>query len=161
MVEHRFPKPGVGGSSPSWPAKISRWQLRLPFLALGNGMSTENKANGSLFDVVKWLVAVALFVAAVIGSGNYLYPEVGTLYRVLAVVVLMLFAIGAALTTKQGQDFLVLLKEANKERRKVVWPTPVETRQTTMIVVIVVVLAGLILWGLDWVLSSVVKLVVG
>ena len=70
-------------------------------------MSTEIKAKGSLFDVVKWLVAIALFVAAVIGSGNYLYPEVGTLYRVLAVVGLMLLAVGAALTTKQGQDFLV------------------------------------------------------
>jgi len=73
----------------------------------------------------------------------------------------MLLTLGVALTTTQGANFLVLLKEANKERRKVVWPTPVETRQTTMIVVAVVILVGLGLWGLDSLLSFLVQLVVG
>ena len=114
-----------------------------------------------MFDVVKWFVAIALFVAAIVGAGDYVLPELGTLYRVLAVVALMLLTLGVALTTTQGANFLVLLKEANKERRKVVWPTPVETRQTTMIVVAVVILVGLGLWGLDSLLSFLVQLVVG
>jgi len=128
-------------------------------LALGNGMSTDSKASGSVFDIVKWMLAIALLGAAI--SGNYVFPELGTLYRVLAVVALMLAAVGVALTTTKGQAFMVLLKEANKERRKVVWPTPVETRQTTMIVVAVVILVGLGLWGLDSLLSYLVELVIG
>ena len=122
-------------------------------------MTTDIKASGSVFDVVKWLLAVVLLGAAI--AGNYVFPELGTLYRVLAVVALMLAAAGAALTTGKGQEFLTLLKEANKERRKVVWPTPVETRQTTMIVVAVVVLVGLGLWGLDTLLGFAVELIVG
>jgi len=122
-------------------------------------MSTESKAGVSMFDVVKWLVALSLFGAAI--AGNFVLPELGTLYRVLAVVALMLLALGAALTTTQGADFLVLLKEANKERRKVVWPTPVETRQTTLIVVAVVFLVGLSLWLLDMGLSSLIGLIIG
>ena len=35
------------------------------------------------------------------------------------------------------------------ELRKVVWPTRQETIQTTLIVVAMVVVAALILWGLD------------
>jgi len=122
-------------------------------------MSTDSKASGSVFDIVKWLLAVALLGAAV--AGSYVFPELGTLYRVLAVVALMLASVGMALTTVKGQEFLVLLKEANKERRKVVWPTSVETRQTTMIVVAVVILVGLGLWGLDTLLSYLVELVIG
>lgn len=128
-------------------------------------MSTESKASGSMFDAVKWLVAVALFVGAIAGASDAFYQsvglELGTLYRVLVVVALMLLAAGAALVTTQGSNFLELLKEANKERRKVVWPTPVETRQTTLIVVAVVFIVGLFLYLLDMGLSSLVKLIVG
>jgi preprotein translocase subunit SecE len=65
------------------------------------------------------------------------------------------------LTTAKGQAFLQLLKDANIERRKVVWPTRQETTQTTMIVVAVVVVVGLALWGLDTLLGWLVKLLVG
>ena len=128
-------------------------------------MSTESKASGSMFDAVKWLVALVLFAGAVAGASDAFYlsvgVELGTLYRVLIVVALMLLAAGAALTTTQGSNFLELLKEANKERRKVVWPTPVETRQTTLIVVAVVFIVGLFLYLLDMGLSSLVILIVG
>ena len=56
---------------------------------------------------------------------------------------------------------MTLLKEANKERRRVVWPTPAETRQTTLIVVAVVFLVGIALWLLDMGLSSIVELIIG
>ncbi|UTW48473.1 preprotein translocase subunit SecE [Bacterioplanoides sp. SCSIO 12839] len=131
-------------------------------------MSTESKANNSPLDIVKWLVAIALFAAAVVG--NYMAPdlyleaqgeELPLLFQVLAVVALMLLSAGAALTTAKGQAFLQLLKEANIERRKVVWPTRQETTQTTMIVVVVVFVMALILWGLDSLLGWLVSLIVG
>ena len=123
-------------------------------------MSSETKAEGmGIFDVVKWLVAIALLAGAV--AVNYVFADLGVLYRVLAIVALMLACTGVALTTVKGQEFMTLLKEANKERRRVVWPTPAETRQTTLIVVAVVFLVGIALWLLDMGLSSIVELIIG
>ncbi|ASP38250.1 preprotein translocase subunit SecE [Bacterioplanes sanyensis] len=123
-------------------------------------MSTEsNTSKSSPLDYIKWLLAVVVFAAAVWGNGYY--TEVATLYRVLAVVALMLVSAGIALTSSQGKDFLQLLKEANIERRKVVWPTRQETTQTTLIVVGVVFLMGLVLWGLDSLLGWLVSLLIG
>ncbi|MCA6064390.1 preprotein translocase subunit SecE [Thalassolituus marinus] len=122
-------------------------------------MSTDSKASKSPLDVVKWLVAAAFLAAAV--AGNVYYAEVAVLYRVLAVVALMLVGAGVALTSSQGKAFLQLLKEANIERRKVVWPTRQETTQTTMIVVLVVFVMALVLWGLDSLLGWLVSMLVG
>ncbi|MDO6749639.1 preprotein translocase subunit SecE, partial [Gilvimarinus sp. 1_MG-2023] len=86
----------------------------------------------SPMDVVKWLLAVAFLAAAVVG--NYMYADAPFLYRILAVVALMLIGAGAALATTQGKAFMQLLKEANVERRKVVWPTRQETTQMTLMI---------------------------
>jgi len=122
-------------------------------------MSTDSKASKSPLDALKWLLAAGFLAAAV--AGNFVYAELAVLYRVLAVVVLMLAGAGIALTTAQGKAFLQLLKEANIERRKVVWPTRQETTQTTMIVVAVVFFMSLILWGLDSLLGWLVSLLMG
>lgn len=123
-------------------------------------MSTESKASGMMIiDVLKWLVAALLLAAAI--AVNYVFADLGVLYRVLAVVGLMVAFVGVGLTTEKGQEFWQLLKEANKERRRVVWPTPVETRQTTIVVVLVVFIAGFLLWLMDMGLSALVKLVIG
>lgn len=123
-------------------------------------MNTDSNTEKSPLDIAKWLIAISFFSAAIVG--NVMYAEqVDTFYRVLAVVGLMLVAVLVAATTGKGQSFLQLLKEANIERRKVVWPTKQETTQTTMIVVAVVILVGLGLWGLDTLLGWVVKLLVG
>jgi preprotein translocase subunit SecE len=107
----------------------------------------------------KWLLAVGVFAAAVVG--NYLYADLGLIYRVLAVVGLMLISAGIALSSTQGKAFLQLLKEANVERRKVVWPTRQETTQTTLIVVVVVFVMALVLWGMDSLFGWLVRLLVG
>ncbi|UZK02568.1 preprotein translocase subunit SecE [Venatoribacter cucullus] len=122
-------------------------------------MSTESKARKSPLDMFKWLLAVGVFGAAVVG--NYLYADLGLIYRVLAVVGLMLVSAGIALSSAQGKAFLQLLKEANVERRKVVWPTRQETTQTTLIVVVVVFVMALVLWGMDSLFGWLVRLLVG
>ena len=122
-------------------------------------MSGNTEAAKSPLNVVKWLLAVAVAGVAIVG--NQLYADVGLLYRVLGVVALMLVALGVASMTTQGKAFLVLLKEANIERRKVVWPTRQETTQTTLIVVAVVIIVAIFLWGLDSLLSWGVSGVIG
>jgi len=123
-------------------------------------MSGNTEATKSPLNAVKWALAIAVAGAAIVGNQMYA-QEVGLLYRVLGVVALMLVALGIAATTVQGKAFLALLKEANVERRKVIWPTRQETTQTTLIVVAVVVVVAILLWGLDSLLSWIVSGVIG
>jgi len=128
-------------------------------LASGISMSTETKASNPALDVVMWLISAVLLAAAVVG--NYMYADAPLLYRVLAVVALMLASVGAALMTSQGKSFLSLLKEANIERRKVVWPTRQETTQTTLMILAVVVVMAILLWGLDTLLGWLISGLIG
>ncbi len=122
-------------------------------------MSTESKANSSPLDILMWLLSVAMLAAAVVG--NYMYADAPLLYRVLGVVALMLVGVGVALMTSQGKAFLLLLKEANVERRKVVWPTRQETIQTTLMILAVVVVMSILLWGLDTLLGWFISALIG
>lgn len=115
-------------------------------------------ANPAL-NVGKWVVAVVILVAATLG--NRYAPETMSVWvRVPALVALALAAFAIALTTVQGHAFLKLLKEAQIEARRVVWPTRDETLQTTMIVLAVVFVMSLVLWGLDslfgWMISAII-----
>ena len=122
-------------------------------------MSGNTEATGSPLSTVKWLLAILLAGGAIVG--NQMYAEVGLLYRILGVVALMAVALAIAATTTKGKAFRILLKEANIERRKVVWPTRQETTQTTLIVVAVVILVAILLWGLDSLLSWIISSVIG
>lgn len=123
-------------------------------------MNTQVKSTNKVLDIFKWLLAVVFLSAAVVG--NYWFADqIAFIYRVLIVVVLMLFAVFFAATTDIGVRFRALLHDANVERRKVVWPTRPETVQTTLIVVAVVFLMAMILWGLDSLLGFLISLLIG
>jgi preprotein translocase subunit SecE len=120
-------------------------------------MSTETTA--SRFDSLKWAVVVALVAVGVVG--NSYFSDQSLLYRVLGLLALALVAGMVALQTAKGAAFWDLVKGARTEIRKVVWPTRQETVQTTMIVVVFVLLVALLLWGLDSFLGWLVSLAIG
>ena len=122
-------------------------------------MTPKAEAPESRFDLLKWLVVVALVVVGVVG--NQYYSASPILYRVLALLATAAVAAYVALQTAKGKSFFVLAKEARTEIRKVVWPTRQETTQTTLIVVAVVLVMALLLWGLDSLLGWLVSLIVG
>ena len=122
-------------------------------------MSVKAEDSKQSFDGLKWAV-VALIVGAGV-YGNAYYSEQLLIYRVLALLGLAIVAGLIALQTTQGRAFWELVKEARTEIRKVVWPTRQETFQTTLIVVAFVLVAALILWGLDSLLSWLVSLIIG
>ncbi len=72
--------------------------------------------------------------------------------RLLGWLFLLAIAIGIALLTYQGKQALNFARESRMELRKVVWPTYQETVQTTLFVAAMVLLLGLILWGIDSIL---------
>ncbi|MCL6270020.1 preprotein translocase subunit SecE [Sansalvadorimonas sp. 2012CJ34-2] len=113
----------------------------------------------SRLDGLKWAVVVALIIAGAVG--NSYFGSESILYRAIGLVAVATVAVGVALQTAKGQVFWGLLRDAKAEVRKVVWPTRQETVQTTVIVVLVVLLMSLVLWGLDsllgWIVSSLIR----
>lgn len=55
----------------------------------------------------------------------------------------------AAKGKKPKKGLVKYLKDAKSEFKKVVWPTPKETTRNTVVVVVICVLAGLFVFGLD------------
>jgi preprotein translocase subunit SecE len=116
-------------------------------------------AATSRLDPLKWGVVLVLVAAGVVG--NSYYGEQSLLYRVLALIVLAAAAGWVASTTERGGAFWQLVKGSRTEIRKVVWPTRQETTQTTLIVVVFLIIMSIILWGIDSLLGWLVSLVIG
>ena len=110
-------------------------------------------------DPVKWIVVLAIIAGGIYANSYFVAIE--PLYRVMAGVLVAAIAIAVALQTEKGAAAWELAKEARVEVRKVVWPTPQETTQTTLIVVVAVIFVALILWALDSGLSWGVQGVLG
>ena len=113
----------------------------------------------NLNDHIKWIVAFALVAVSVVA--NQVYSDVPLFYRVLGIVVACGLAAWSAAYTVKGQAFLHMLKEARIETRKVVWPSKQETMQTTLVVLVVVMIMSLILWMLDSLLGYLISSVIG
>ncbi len=92
--------------------------------------------------------------------GNWYYQDESLLFRVLGLIGAAIAAVGIALQTERGRTTWSLLKESRSEIRRVVWPTRDETLQTTMVVLVLVLVFSLILWlldsGLSWLVSTVI-----
>ena len=81
--------------------------------------------------------------------------------RVAALLVIAVVAALVAVQTERGRNTWNLMKEARGEIRRVVWPSNQETTQTTLVVLVLVLVFALILWGLDSLLSWIVTSVIG
>ena len=120
--------------------------------------NTESTANGSL-DWLKWLVVAALLGGGV--YGNWYYQDESLLIRVVALLAGAAVAVFIAIQTERGRNTWNLMREARSEIRRVVWPSNQETTQTTLVVLVLVLIFALILWGLDSLLSWFVSSVIG
>jgi preprotein translocase subunit SecE len=80
---------------------------------------------------------------------------------VLGLVALVLAAIGLIFTTQVGKNVWVFILESKQEVRRVVWPTREETVRTTLMVVVMVFVVGLVLWCLDMFLFWGIRLLTG
>jgi preprotein translocase subunit SecE len=122
-------------------------------------MNNNEQQQNSPVNIILWLVVVALVFATVYGN-NYFSAE-SLLYRILGILALSVLTAIIAFQTTQGKAFWQLLKGSRAEIRKVVWPSRQETIQTTLIVSVVIIIAGLLLWGLDTFLGWLASLVIG
>ncbi len=122
-------------------------------------MSANTETTSNPLDSLKWIIAIGLLVAAVIG--NSILGDVSVAFRAMGVIVLVLAAAGILATTIRGSQFLGFAKESRTEVRKVVWPTRKEATHTTLIVLLATFIVALVLWGLDGILVRVVGFAAG
>ena len=122
-------------------------------------MVQENSKSFNLQSKLLWLIGLALLAAAV--WGNSFYSYVGLLYRAIAVLFIIIVALTIIRFTSFGSSAYSLIVQSSVEIRKVVWPNRTETTQTTFIVAAAVIVASLILWGLDSLFSLSMKAILG
>jgi len=118
----------------------------------------ETEVSNKL-DTFKLVLAIAMLLAGI--GGFYYYADASLLYRVLGLVGVAIVAAGIAFTTSTGHAILSFGREARAEVRKVVWPTRQETVQTTLMVVVAVILLGIFLWLVDMLLLEAVQVLTG
>jgi preprotein translocase subunit SecE len=111
------------------------------------------------FDWLKWLVVFIILGTSI--YANWYFSAESVLYRVIGFLLALAFAGLIAAQTAKGAATIELAIGARTEWRKVVWPTKQERNQTTLIVLVVILLMALMLWGIDSLLSWVASLVMG
>lgn len=119
---------------------------------------TEQVVSNKL-DVFKLLLAIAILIAGIVGF--YYYEAESQLYRVLGVVFMAGVAIAISSTTNLGQNLIGFGREARMEVRKVVWPSRQETVQTTLMVIVAVIVIGIFLWLIDMLLAEAIQMLTG
>jgi len=118
-------------------------------------MSVNEQETVASLNGLRWLFAFLALGGAV--YANHALVDESLLIRVAIILVLVAVGLGIALTTTKGREGLVFAKESRIEARKVVWPTRAETIQTSLIIMVAVVLMSLMLWGIDAILVTIVN----
>jgi len=108
--------------------------------------------------MLKWLVVAVIVAGGIFGNWYYGYQPL--LFRVMGLLALAAVAVFVAGQTDKGRSIWTLMKEARGEIRRVIWPKREETVQTTVIVLVLVLIFALILWlldsGLSWIVSALI-----
>jgi len=124
-------------------------------------MNATTEEKQYKLDGLKWLVVVLLTAGAIYGNDNIILLEQSLLYRVLVWVVIAVAVAFIGSKTEKGASLIVLMHGAYNEALRVVWPTRLERNQTTLMVVVVVLIMSLILWGLDTFFGWIASMVIG
>lgn len=62
---------------------------------------------------------------------------------------------------KQRKSLRVFLREFRSEFKKVVWSTPKQIVNNTLVTIIMVTIVGAFIWILDFILTNIIRLIYG
>lgn len=110
-------------------------------------------------DTAKLAVAAFLLVAGIVAF--YYFEGFSVLLRVVGLLAISAVAAVVALQTERGRALWQFASDARMEVRKVVWPSRQETLQTTLVVVVMVLIVGILLWLFDLVLMTILRFLTG
>src|SRR5699024_7690801 len=123
-------------------------------------MATQEKRTSSWLDTALLWLAVAVVGGSILGY--YWYAQAVTdLVRVVGMLAGCVVAVLIALQTEVGKPAWSYIQGSRTEMRRVVWPTRRETVQTTLMVIIVVLILAVFIWALDILLGWGVQNLVG
>lgn len=127
-------------------------------------MSLKVEQQTSSIDTVKLVLSIILLLAGI--TGFYYFETlngqpVSLLFRVLGLLAVVGVAVFVALTTANGRGLVSFMKDSRTEVRKMVWPTRAETMQTTLMVLVIVLILSIFLWLVDMLLGWGVKSLLG
>ena len=119
-----------------------------------NEAISEQGAGGAA-DTAKVVAAVLLVLAGIVAF--YVLGTQPAWLRWLAVAAGIALAAVVFATSASGRNFWQFVLDSRTELRKVVWPTFEDTRNTTMVVFGLVIVAGAFFWLLDLLLAWVTR----
>ena len=122
-------------------------------------MSEKVETSGSGLDNLKLGAAIVLLVGAIYAF--YHFEEQLLVVRVLGLLAVAGIAVFIAAQSRTGKSVLGFISGAQSEVRRVVWPTRAETTQTTLAVLVIVLIMGIMLWLFDMVLLAAIQMLTG
>ena len=122
-------------------------------------MNAKVETESGRFDSIKLGAAVLLLAAAIVAF--YRFDDQLLVVRVLGLLAAAGVSVFIAAQSTTGRNIISFISGAKAEVRKVVWPTRAETMQTTMAVMLMVLLVGIFLWLLDMVLLWAIQILTG
>lgn len=115
--------------------------------------NVESSQNAG--EKLRWWLAIGIMIAGV-AANLYFVDTYPTIIRVLMVIAGVLIGGFLGYTTPKGKEFARFVRNANIERQKIVWPTKNETIQSTIIVIVMVLVISFFLFMLDTLFSNLV-----
>ena len=122
-------------------------------------MNAKVETEGGRLDSLKLGIAVLILGGAIYAF--YYFEEQLLVLRVLGLLAMAGISIFIAAQSAMGKSILGFVTGAQREVRRVVWPSRAETMQTTLAVVLMVLLVGIFLWLLDMLLLWGIQLLTG
>jgi len=118
--------------------------------------SKVENSRSAFADTLLLLISVIMLLGGI--AAYYYFQDLAiTPVRVAALIVVTLLASWVAAQSQKGATFFRFLKESDIERRKVVWPTHQEAVQTSLMVIVVVIIISLFLASVDWMIGAAVR----
>jgi len=123
-------------------------------------MATQQNSTSSWLDTALLWLAIVVLCGSIFGY--YWYETTVTdVIRVVGMLAGAVVAILIALQTTVGRVAWSYVQGSRTEMRRVVWPTRRETVQTTMMVIVVVLILAVFIWAIDIVLGWGVQVIAG
>ncbi|MEQ8798950.1 MAG: preprotein translocase subunit SecE [Salinisphaeraceae bacterium] len=123
-------------------------------------MATQEEHGSSVKDTA--LLWLAVFV---LGGSMFAYywfePQYSDLVRVLGMLAGAAVAVFIGLQSATGKTAWSYIQGSRTELRRVVWPGRQETIQTTLMVIVVVMILAVFIWALDVMLGWGVQMLTG
>lgn len=112
-----------------------------------------------MIDIIRFIIAGLVLIAGI--AGYYLFPEQSLLLRTIGVIATIIIATLIAGFTARGKLFFGFINSSRQEMRKIIWPSKKEAHQTTLIVIVAVIILGLMLWAIDSILAASLSWLIG